>query len=210
MVAKVEAKSQTRKSGKASGLGIRVSSPSVEYCLLGLLGERSMHGYELHRELGRKTGLGLVWTVKQALLYAILAKQESEGLIASELVAREGRASRRVFHLTAEGREAYELWLRAPSSRKDFKLDFLVKLHFAGREGGAAATTLIAGQRKLCCSWIDDMRERSGSCEAGSLDALVYRFRIGQLEAALAWLDECSECLGGKNAASTSIPRSES
>jgi DNA-binding PadR family transcriptional regulator len=190
----METRNSERKA-KANERGAHISASSVEYGLLGLLGERPMHGYELHRELSRKTGLGLVWTVKQAQLYAILARLESEGLIVAELVAQEGRPSRKVHHLTDEGRLAYADWLRSPTPRKDFKLDFLAKLYFARRDCASSAETLLDAQRKLCAAWIDEMRGRSGACEAGSLDALVYRYRIGQLEATLAWLDECSGCL---------------
>jgi PadR family transcriptional regulator, regulatory protein AphA len=183
------------------GGGMQAPSPSVEYCLLGLLLERPMHGYELHRELSRKTGLGLVWTVKQAQLYAILAKLESEGLVAAELVAQEGRPPRKVLHLTAVGRGAFAEWARSPSPRKDFKLDFLAKLHFARRAGGSEAEALVAAQRRLCEAWADEMRAKSEACEAGNLDELVYLYRIGQLEATLAWLDECSERFGASTAA---------
>jgi PadR family transcriptional regulator, regulatory protein AphA len=186
------------RNGKGSSVETRVPSLSVEYCLLGLLGERPLHGYELYRELSRKTGLGLVWTVKQAQLYAILSKLEGEGLISAELVAQEGRPPRRVFHLTTRGRKAYSEWSASPASRKDFKLDFFAKLYFARRAGWSAAEALVVAQRGACSAWIDEMRARSDSCEAGSLDDLVYRYRIGQLEATLSWLDECLECLGSQ------------
>jgi PadR family transcriptional regulator, regulatory protein AphA len=174
---------------------MKVPTPSVEYSLLGLLGERPMHGYELHQELCRKTGLGLVWTVKQAQLYAILAKLETEGLIAAEVVAQGNRPPRKVFHLTESGEAAYGTWVRSPAPRRDFRLDFLAKLFFAQREGLLVAEELLAGQRKLCSSWVEEMRARGGSCEESGLDSLVYRYRIGQLEATLAWLDECSDYL---------------
>jgi DNA-binding PadR family transcriptional regulator len=202
------------QNGKGSSDGRRAPSPSVDYCLLGLLGERPLHGYELHRELSRKTGLGLVWTVKQAQLYATLSKLEGEGLIAAALVAQEGRPPRRVFHLTPRGRTAFAEWSMSPASRKDFKLDFLAKLYFARRAGQSAAETLVSAQRGSCSAWIDEMRARSGSCESGSLDDLVYRYRIGQLEATLSWLDECAECLGSPAAPAAcgapAAPRSDS
>jgi PadR family transcriptional regulator AphA len=166
-------------------------SSSIEYSLLGLLGQRPMHGYELHRELGRKTGLGLIWTVKQAQVYAILTKLEARGLIEVELLVQGKRPARRVFHLTASGGQAYEAWLGLAVGRREFRLDFLAKLYFARRRGGDAAMTLLAAQRKLCALWLDEMREGFASCSGGDLDELVYRFRIGQIEAMIAWLDEC-------------------
>jgi len=171
-------------------------TPSIEYSLLGLLGEKPMHGYELYRELGRKSGLGLVWTVKQAQLYAILARLETVGLISSELVASAQGPARKVFHLTAEGRAAFAEWVREPASRRDFRLDFLAKLLFAEKKGCRAATALVSEQRRLCGQWLEEMRARSAACEKGSLDALVYRFRVGQLASMASWLDECAAYVG--------------
>jgi PadR family transcriptional regulator, regulatory protein AphA len=174
------------------GMDKELQAPSIEYCLLGLLGERPMHGYELHRELSRKTGLGLIWTVKQAQLYAILAKLESEALIRAEVCVQGNRPARRVFHLSAKGEEVFEAWMGAVAARKDFRLDFLAKLYFARQGKSDAARSLLSEQRRLCSSWLAEMRERGASSADRDLDALVYRFRIGQLESMLAWLDECS------------------
>ena len=178
----------------------------IERSLLGLLGEKPMHGYELYRELCRKSGLGLVWTVKQAQLYAILSRLEAAGLVASSLVASGRGPARRVFRVTAEGRAAFDAWLRAPASRKDFRLDFLAKLVLARRLGGRAAASLVAAQRRACAAWLDDMRGRGAACEAGSLDELVYRYRIGQLEATAAWLEECAAGAAAKGKAGARKP----
>jgi len=164
---------------------------SIELSLLGLLGEKPMHGYELYRELGRKSGLGLVWTVKQAQLYGMLARLEAGGLVESELVASGQGPARKVFSPTAGGRAAFAEWARSPASRRDFRLDFLAKLVFARKAGVRAASTLVAAQRRECESWLEDMRTRGASCAEGSLDALVYRYRIGQLEATASWLEGC-------------------
>ncbi len=166
---------------------------SVEYSLLGLLSERPMHGYELHQELSRKTGLGLVWTVKQAQLYAIMAKLEGRGFVVAETLVLGNRPARRVFHLTEEGLAAYGEWLVAPVGRRDFRLDFLAKLHFAQKGGPRVAAALLAKQRALCAEWIAGMEDRARASEDRGLDVLVYRYRLGQLKAMLVWLDECKE-----------------
>jgi DNA-binding PadR family transcriptional regulator len=150
-----------------------------------------MHGYELHQELSRKTGLGLIWTVKQAQLYALLAKLESGGLIAAEVLVQGHRPARRVFHLTEEGGAFYKAWVKEPSGRRDFRLGFLAKLYFAQREGPDAAKALLADQRRLCALWLEGMIERRDACGDGNLDGLVYRYRVGQIEAMSVWLDEC-------------------
>lgn len=172
------------------------SSPSIEYSLLGLLGEKPMHGYELYQELSQKSGLGLIWTVKQAQLYAILARLETKGLIAAELIVSGPRPARKVFHLTEEGEVAFAAWLREPANRRDFRLDFLAKLLSARGKGPDVAAALVVEQRRLCGQWLDDMRSRGAGCAPGSLDSLVYRYRIGQLEAMASWLGECAAYFG--------------
>lgn len=179
--------------------GESTSIYSVEYSLLGLLNEHPMHGYELHRELSRKTGIGLIWTVKQALLYAILSKLEARGLIVAQVLVQENRPVRKVFHLTEEGQSAFEDWVSTPSSRKDFKLDFLAKLHFARKKGRKSGKGLLAKQRALCVAWIAEIEERERAAKKEGVDALVFRYRIGQLKATLAWLDECKAYLDGRS-----------
>jgi DNA-binding PadR family transcriptional regulator len=180
---------------------VKSLSPTIEYSLLGLLGDRPMHGYELNQSLSQKTGLGLIWSVKQAHIYAILAKLEAEAYISGQVVAQGNRPPRRVFSLTDEGRQAYEAWVSSPVPRKDFRLDFLAKLYFAHREGREVAEALLAEQRKLCSCWVEEMSASFGSCDEGCLDSLVYKYRVGQLEAMLAWLDECAAYFRGVKAA---------
>jgi DNA-binding PadR family transcriptional regulator len=166
----------------------RVST--IEYSLLGLLKDRPMHGYELYQELCRKSGLGLIWTVRQSQLYAILARLESRSLVASQIVDSGPRPARKVFHLTEEGTETLESWLPQPAGRKDFRLDFCAKLLFARAAGCASA--LVAAQKGECALWLAEMRSRGAACPELSMDRLVYRYRVSQLESTAAWLDECA------------------
>jgi PadR family transcriptional regulator, regulatory protein AphA len=164
---------------------------AIEYSLLGLLGQRPMHGYEIYKELCRKTGLGLIWAVGQAQLYAILAKLEAAGLVAAELVAAGSRPARRVLHRTGAGTRSFEAWRSRPSARRDFRIDFLAKLHFAQAEGREAAATLLDGQTALCERWLAEAKARSEGCPRGGSDPLVYSYRLGQLLAMRSWLEDC-------------------
>ena len=164
-----------------------------------------MHGYDLHRRLRGRTGLGLIWTVKQAQLYGILARFQSRGLIRATVVAQEVRPARRVFRLTKEGRRVYRAWVTEPAERKDFRLVFLAKLYLARQEGSASG--LISAQRQRCEAWVRDMTEREKATASNSLDRFVYRYRVGQLEAMLAWLDECAALAEGDASVARRVPR---
>ncbi len=84
-----------------------------ELIVLGLLGERPMHGHELHR-IVRAHG-ELYSDLKKANLYHLLAKLEERGYlrVRSEAGTRGRRGERLVYAITAEGRRRLGALLRA-------------------------------------------------------------------------------------------------
>src|SRR3990172_4975742 len=93
----------------------RPSAPlTLEFILLGLLDQRPMHGYDLHRELASLAGIALIWSVKQSRLYALLDKLEQGGLLASQLIPGEAHPMRKQFRLTEGGRQALHSWMLSP------------------------------------------------------------------------------------------------
>jgi PadR family transcriptional regulator, regulatory protein AphA len=168
---------------------------TIEHALLGFLRQQPRHGYEIHQRLASSRELGLVWRLKQSQLYAILGKLERAGLIEATLEPQEPRPPRKVFHLTRKGREAFDRWLRAPVSEgRGLRLEFLAKLFFARQEEPEVAWQLIEAQRVACQGWLVAQRRRAAAGEE-TFEVLVHRFRLGQIEAMLGWLDECQQAL---------------
>jgi DNA-binding PadR family transcriptional regulator len=172
---------------------------TLEYALLGFLREEPLHGYEIHRRLSEPAGLGLVWRLKQSQLYALLARLEDEAYVTASLEPQHSRPARKIFELTELGRDTFLKWVESPVTRgRDIRLHFLVKLYFAGREGPEVAARLIEQQRLACRRWLVDHRVGSESAQRAHPYAwLVHRFRTGQLEAMLDWLDECQQLVAG-------------
>jgi PadR family transcriptional regulator AphA len=170
---------------------------ALEHALLGFLRERPMHAYEMHQRLAQAEALGLVWHLKQSHLYALLARLEEAGYLDSTTEARGSRPPRKLMHLTAAGLAAFEYWLVEPVAHgRDFRLEFLAKLFFATQDDPATAMTLIDAQRRNCQVWLADLRAQAEATGPDpAYDWLVLRFRIGQLEAILDWLDTCAATL---------------
>ena len=83
------------------GRGQRARRGAVRDALLVVLAERPMHGYELITELeARSSGR---WRPSAGSIYPALTRMERDGLVAAEEV--EGK---KVFSLTAHGREVGE------------------------------------------------------------------------------------------------------
>ena len=166
---------------------------TIEHALLGFLRQRSMHAYEIHQTLMRPEALGLVWHLKQSLVYVMLERLEDAGYIVSTLAPQQARPPRKLLHMTSSGHAAFERWLVMPVEHgRDFRLEFLAKLYFASQGDAAIVSALLAGQRAACRAWLDDLHAQAQAI-AGKQDYdwLVLQFRIGQLEAILIWLDTC-------------------
>ena len=124
---------------------------SLELALLGLLRGESRHAYELFQIVQSTEALGLVWRLKQGNLYAVLAKLESAGCIASRLESQGARPPRKMLQLTARGEEVFTEWLASPVEHgRDFRLEFLAKLYFTAQTGHETAGVLITPQRGAC------------------------------------------------------------
>src|SRR5215212_7473714 len=170
------------------------SSLTIEHALLGFLRQRPMHAYEIHQTLLRAEALGLVWHLKQSLVYVMLERLEAEGYVTASLEPQGSRPPRKILHLTPSGQAAFAAWLITPVAHgRDFRLEFLAKLYFASQDDPASAAMLIAGQQQACREWLFELRAQADALsDARDYDWLVLQFRIGQIEAILAWLDICT------------------
>lgn len=168
---------------------------SSEHALLGFLAYGPRHGYDIYQELSDPDGLWMVWRMKQSRLYAMLARLEDHGLLTSSMEPQEGRPPRKMYALTAAGRAAYRAWIKTPVEHgRQFRLCLLTRLFFARREGPQAVEELIGGQRAACREWLCDLEESiDTAAEGASFKRLVFRYRSGQVEAMLDWLDSCED-----------------
>jgi PadR family transcriptional regulator AphA len=169
----------------------------LDLALLGLLRTHPSHGYELHQMLQRTEALGLVWHLKQGNLYALLAKLEEVGYVASTLELHGTKPPRKMLNLTPRGREVFMQWLESPVEHgRDFRQEFLAKLYFAAEEGEHAVDALITRQRAACRAWLVDLeRQVHVASPERSFERLVLQFRTSQLGAILSWLDICEATL---------------
>jgi PadR family transcriptional regulator AphA len=173
---------------------------TIEYALLGVLRRQPMHGYELHRHLSSADALGTVWHMPQNRLYALLGRLEEEGYVTSQAEQPTNRPTRKVFHITKPGEEAFHQWVKRPVQQgRKVRLEFLVKLFFACQSGNTAAIALIEQQKQECISWVIGTQSAVGAENPGtSYLMLVQQFRIGQIEAMISWLDYCRAALSEK------------
>ena len=167
----------------------------LEHALLGLLREQPMHAYEMYLQLQRTEQLGLVWHLKQGNLYALLASLEADGYLVSSTEPQGTRPPRKMLRLTPQGEASFAQWLATPVEHgRDFRQEFLAKLYFATHNGSGTVSDLVVRQQDECRRWLDDLHVKGARQSTDRpFEQLVRRFRAGQIEATLHWLDECAE-----------------
>ena len=167
---------------------------AIEHVLLALLDPKPLHGYELYQELCALRGISMVWNLKQAMLYAILDKLESNRLLSSQLIQGETYPPRRYFHLTEEGKQSLQTWIQTPVRRARYlRQEFLAKLIIARRYGQDEAHELIRIQEQTCRGWLAELQTSLDALAPGQVDEwIVVTYRIERLVSVLAWLKTCA------------------
>ncbi|MFG6493110.1 PadR family transcriptional regulator [Microbacterium sp. P03] len=84
---------------------------SLRYALLALLRVGPLSGYDLQKQFS--LSVGHVWHAPDSQIYPELRKMETEGLVEGEEQARGERGTRRVYHVTDAGEQAYLAWMRS-------------------------------------------------------------------------------------------------
>jgi DNA-binding PadR family transcriptional regulator len=157
-----------------------------EHVILGLLGLRPMHGYEMAR-LFAQEDLVTVCPVEQSLLYTYLRNLEERLLVRWEERRVGNRPPRKLYDLTQAGRAELDAWLREPVGRiREIRLDFLLKLYFLHQADPPAERGLIAKQIAVCEGYARALQRSLETLDGFAL--LVARSKLSAAAATLDWL----------------------
>jgi PadR family transcriptional regulator AphA len=138
-------KDEHRQAGSSGDRRLSVT----ELTVLGVLAERPHHGFALSKELGAKSEVGRIFTVRRPLVYRALDRLVEAGY-AEPLATEKGDAGpQRVIHrITPRGRRRLRAWLQEPVEHvRDLRIEFLVKLALLRRAGRSPAA-LIGAQKE--------------------------------------------------------------
>jgi PadR family transcriptional regulator AphA len=191
---------------------MHISEPA-EYAMLGLLHSRPMHGYEMFQQFESGT-MGQIIHLEMSQMYAFLKKLERMNYIEAELEPQGSRPPRKVFHITALGRETFLRWLTEPLVRpREIRILFLIKLYFVQRHMPQELTALIDREVSACRQFLDRLEARHSETsdspaspnpfavptdnattdDTAFFDHVVLRSRIYQTRSLLDWLRELQQ-----------------
>ena len=170
----------------SSGFQLRV----VQEVLLALLAQEASHGYELRARLQLALG-PLAEALNAGQVYVTLNRLEKAGLVTSERVGQTDRPDRKVYGLSAAGRERVFEWLEDTSWPKPAPAEFHLKLVAAAAAGLADPVRLVDLQRHALLAELAGVQRAALAVPDGSVAGLLLEGVVLRLQADLRWLEEC-------------------
>lgn len=104
---------------------------SLKHAMLGFLSFQSLSGYDLKKAFDHS--VQHFWPANQSQIYRTLAALREEGLVTQEVIEREDRLDKKLYHITEAGREELHRWLSTPLPPDDFRMPFLIQIYFGGK-----------------------------------------------------------------------------
>jgi len=162
---------------------------AVTPVLLGLLASKPCSGYDIKRIVDRSTRF--FWAASYGQIYPELKRLEAEGLIEGEDRPNGGR-SRRVYSLTAAGREAFLEWMRSEITTIELRDESLLRLFLADHLPHEEALSLLEGRKRGHEQYLEVLHEIAalpGGPDPTFVD-LVLRYGIDFNEWGAKWCEE--------------------
>ncbi|MDN5920454.1 MAG: PadR family transcriptional regulator [Pseudonocardia sp.] len=174
----------------------------LEFAILGLLQERPLHGYELRKQLGLR--LGGLRAFSYGSLYPALRRLTRAGLIVeaddhddldtSEVTAwpRRGRRGRRVYRITAEGKERFAEMVADAGPQAWDDGSFGVHLAFFSRTPAETRMRILEGRRRAVEERREGLRSTLGRTgeQIDRYTRELHRLGLEGTEREVRWLNE--------------------
>ena len=162
----------------------------VQEVLLALLATEASHGYELRARLQLALG-PLAEALNAGQVYVTLNRLEKAGSVTSERVGQSDRPDRKVYELSAAGRERVAEWLEDTSWPKPAPAEFHLKLVAAAAAGLADPVRLVDVQRHALLTELAAAQRAALAEPDGSVAGLLLEGVVLRLQADLRWLEAC-------------------
>ena len=147
-----------------------------------------MHGYQLRQEFESSTGA--TWPLNVGQVYQTLSRLERDGLV--EVTDEHETENRRVYAISAAGRDAVRSWFATPIRPSSPPRDELaIKLAMAVRTPGVDVAAVIQTQRTATVRTLQDYTRAREAASDDLSWLLVVDSLIFAAEAEVRWLDHC-------------------
>ncbi|MEW6350831.1 MAG: PadR family transcriptional regulator [Thermodesulfobacteriota bacterium] len=158
----------------------------TEYPVLGALSLAPAHGYDLFRFLDHH--LRDICRFGRSQTYAVLNRLEQEGMARHHKVDQDNLPSKKVFEITSIGEELLAAWVKSPVAHiRDLRVEFLVKLFFAGLKSSEVREDLLRYQLEVCRRKAQRLEELKAGCR-NRIELVAIEYRTAIVLATDKWL----------------------
>jgi DNA-binding PadR family transcriptional regulator len=158
--------------------------------MLALLSKEPAHGYELRQRLVRALGpAGELLNPGQ--VYVTLTRLDRAGLVKAEAVEQASHPDKKVYEVTAAGRERVAQWLADLSWPKVAPVEFHLKLVAAAVTGLADPVALVDAERRELLRELREVQRLAAAEAAGGNGWLLLEGTALRLQADIRWLEAC-------------------
>jgi len=104
---------------------------SLKHAILGFLSYGPSSGYDLKKAFD--ASVQHFWPADQSQIYRTLTQLDDEGWAEMELVEQDDRPDRKVYHITAAGRQELHAWLSSHLPHEIYRQPWLIQVFFAAQ-----------------------------------------------------------------------------
>ncbi len=163
---------------------------AIRHAILGILHYRDMHGYRIKAQIEHY--FGHVWSINYGQIYPSLKAMLAEGLISMTEVNQAGQRgpSRKLYSITAKGREAFADWITAAPEKSMILRDpFLMRFVFFRFGNKQRALEMIDDQIRIYAEQLKLRKEGGRRMQDRDVYVrLISELGIQQNEMFLEWL----------------------
>lgn len=167
---------------------------SLSYAVLGLLSKHPMTGYDLKQVFDKE--MNSFWPAQLSQIYRELSALETKGLLKSKLHAQETRPDRRVYSVTAEGKQKFSEWLGMfPQSLiSPFRDEFSLRLFFGSdlpREELQFQLRRFIREKQAEIAALGVLEKSMGDRGNALFNRIILRRANIMAEALILWAEDC-------------------
>ncbi|MBN1302990.1 MAG: PadR family transcriptional regulator [Anaerolineales bacterium] len=170
---------------------------SLDHAILGFLSYHPYSGYDLKKVFD--VSVRHFWSADQSQIYRTLNRLTEQGLAKMEVVRQDNRPDRKVYHITAAGRDELTQWLTGIPQMDEPRSASLVQVFFLGQlsdeealekfEGFAGLLRMILSRYDEIPEDINQVYEEVGSARERFFWNLTLENGISSMRANLAWAE---------------------
>jgi DNA-binding PadR family transcriptional regulator len=174
---------------------------SLPHALLGLINYEPATGYDLKMRFGES--IHFFWNATLPQIYRTLKQMGKQGWVEFVTEHQSGKPSRKIYRITAAGKEELTRWLAQPLETVESRLPILVKVFFGNQMRREDFAAQVMHWRSLHAAALEQYQEVGASLAhhsgepvvstEGPFWAMTLDFGVRHSRAMVEWCDKILE-----------------